>query len=55
MNTKTIARLVGTTAAHVNETARDLHIQLTYRADLRRWETVNRSEGKQLLEFLQEG
>lgn len=53
-NTKTIARKTGLTTAQVNETARDLGIEMTYRADLRHWEIVNRAQAAAFLEQLLE-
>lgn len=54
MNTKAIARKAGTTTARVNETARDLGIKMTYRADNRYWQVADAREAARLVEHLTE-
>ena len=53
-NTKAIAHKVGMTTAQVNEIARDLNIDMNYRADNRYWEITNRREAHQFMAFLAE-
>lgn len=53
-STKAIARKVGLTVAQVNETARDLGIDMNYRKDNRYWEITNRHEAKMFLQHLVE-
>lgn len=53
-NTKAIARKTGLTVAQVNESARDLGIEMNYRADNRYWEITNRREAVRFMDHLLE-
>ena len=53
-NTKTIARKTGLSTAAVNEIARDLGIEMHYRADLRHWVIESPRQARAFYEMLLE-